>query len=89
MDLANELRQKGLDVYEAIDQAGEQRFVPIILTAATAIGGLIPISLSTNPLTSPLAIVIIGGLISATLFFRIVTSVVYVLIPPEIEGVID
>lgn len=51
----------------------------------TAIGGLMPIAVSTNPLISPLAIVMIGGLISSTLLSRIVTPVVYKLIPPRIE----
>jgi antibiotic biosynthesis monooxygenase (ABM) superfamily enzyme len=38
------------------------------------------------PLISPLAIVLIGGLISSTLLSRIVTPVVYKLLPPKIEG---
>jgi multidrug efflux pump subunit AcrB len=69
---------------QAIKEAGEVRFLPIILTTLTAIGGLIPIAISTNPLISPLAIVMIGGLISSTLLSRIVTPVVYKLIPPAI-----
>jgi multidrug efflux pump subunit AcrB len=69
---------------QAIREAGEVRFLPIILTTLTAIGGLIPIAISTNPLISPLAIVMIGGLISSTLLSRIVTPVVYKLIPPAI-----
>ena len=69
---------------QAIREAGEVRFLPIILTTLTAIGGLIPIAISTNPLISPLAIVMIGGLISSTLLSRIVTPVVYKLIPPSI-----
>ncbi|WP_373495413.1 efflux RND transporter permease subunit, partial [Aquiflexum sp.] len=66
-------------------EAGEVRFLPIILTTLTAIGGLTPIAISSNPLIAPLAIVIIGGLISSTLLSRIVTPVVYKLIPPRVE----
>jgi len=44
-------------------EAGETRFVPIILTTLTAIGGLIPLVAESNPLYSPLALVIIGGLL--------------------------
>ncbi|MFN9802180.1 MAG: efflux RND transporter permease subunit, partial [Bacteroidota bacterium] len=55
-------------------------------TSLTAIGGLIPIAISTNPLIAPLAIVLIGGLISSTLLSRVVTPVVYRLIPPRLEG---
>lgn len=85
VDFTNQLRREGMGLNEAIEQAGEIRFLPIILTSLTAIGGLLPIAWSSNPLISPLAIVMIGGLISSTLLSRIVTPVVYKLIPPQIE----
>jgi multidrug efflux pump subunit AcrB len=84
VDFTNQLRAEGIALNEAIEQAGEVRFLPIILTTLTAIGGLLPIALSSNPLISPLAIVMIGGLISSTLLSRIVTPVVYKLMPPKI-----
>jgi multidrug efflux pump subunit AcrB len=84
VDFTNQLRKEGKDLDDAIKVAGEIRFLPIVLTSLTAIGGLIPIALSSNPLISPLALVIIGGLISSTLLSRIVTPVVYKLIPPSI-----
>ncbi|MBX2896078.1 MAG: efflux RND transporter permease subunit [Cyclobacteriaceae bacterium] len=86
VDFTNQLRQQGKSLEEAIREAGEVRFLPIILTSMTAIGGLLPIALSSNPLISPLAIVLIGGLISSTLLSRVVTPVVYKLIPPRIEN---
>ncbi|MFM7089812.1 MAG: efflux RND transporter permease subunit, partial [Bacteroidota bacterium] len=73
VDFTNQLREEGKPLDVAIREAGEIRFLPIILTSLTAIGGLIPIALSTNPLISPLAIVLIGGLISSTLLSRIFT----------------
>jgi multidrug efflux pump subunit AcrB len=85
VDFTNQLREQGKSLEEAIREAGEVRFLPIILTSMTAIGGLLPIALSSNPLISPLAIVLIGGLISSTLLSRVVTPVVYKLIPPRIE----
>lgn len=85
VDFTNQLRSEGKPLDEAIREAGEVRFLPIILTSLTAIGGLLPIALSTNPLISPLAIVIIGGLISSTLLSRIVTPVIYKIIPPKIS----
>jgi multidrug efflux pump subunit AcrB len=85
VDFTNQLRQQGKSVDEAIREAGEVRFLPIVLTSLTAIGGLLPIALSTNPLISPLAIVLIGGLISSTILSRIVTPVVYKLIPPKVD----
>lgn len=85
VDFTNQLRREGMELNEAIEKAGELRFLPIILTTLTAIGGLLPIAWSSNPMISPLAIVMIGGLISSTLLSRIVTPVVYKLIPPKIE----
>jgi multidrug efflux pump subunit AcrB len=85
VDFTNQLRADGMPLEEAIREAGEVRFLPIILTTFTAIGGLIPIAVSINPLISPLAIVMIGGLISSTLLSRIVTPVVYKLIPPKVN----
>ncbi len=84
VDFTNQLRKEGVDLDTAIQKSGEIRFLPIVLTTITAIGGLIPVALSTNPLISPLAIVLIGGLISSTLLSRIVTPVMYKLLPPRI-----
>jgi len=84
VDFTNQLREQGKSLEDAIREAGEVRFLPIILTSMTAIGGLMPIALSSNPLISPLAIVLIGGLISSTLLSRVVTPVVYKLIPPRV-----
>jgi len=84
VDFTNQLRTEGRTLEEAIREAGEMRFLPIVLTSLTAIGGLLPIAYSTNPLISPLAIVLIGGLISSTVLSRLVTPVVYKLIPPKV-----
>jgi multidrug efflux pump subunit AcrB len=85
VDFTNQLRAEGKSLDAAIREAGEIRFLPIVLTTLTAIGGLMPIAWSTNPLISPLAIVLIGGLISSTILSRIVTPVVYKLLPPRIQ----
>ena len=77
VDFTNQLRAEGRDLDDAIQEAGEIRFVPILLTSLTAIGGLMPLALEENPLYSPLAYVLIGGLISSTLLSRIVTPVLY------------
>ncbi len=84
VDFTNQLRKEGVDLDTAIQKSGEIRFLPIVLTTITAIGGLIPVALSTNPLISPLAIVLIGGLISSTILSRIVTPVLYKLLPPRV-----
>ena len=87
VDFTNQLRREGMELNKAIRQAGEVRFVPIVLTSLTAIGGLTPLALEGNPLYSPLAIVLIGGLISSTILSRIVTPVLYKLLPPAVEVV--
>ncbi len=84
VDFTNQLREQGVALDDAITQAGEIRFLPILLTSATAIGGLLPLALQGSGLYSPLAIVIIGGLISSTLLGRLVTPVMYKLLPPTI-----
>lgn len=85
VDFTNQLRKEGLTLQNAIEKAGEIRFLPVVLTSLTAIGGLIPLALNPNPQISPLALVLIGGLISSTILSRIVTPVMYKLIPPKIE----
>jgi multidrug efflux pump subunit AcrB len=85
VDFTNQLRLDGRGLDEAIQEAGEIRFVPILLTSLTAIGGLIPIAIEDNPLYSPLAWVLIGGLISSTLLSRIITPVLYKLLAPRVE----
>jgi CzcA family heavy metal efflux pump len=84
VDFTNQLREQGMPLDEAIEQAGEIRFLPILLTSATAIGGLLPLALQNIGLYSPMAWVIIGGLITSTLLARLVTPVMYKLIPPSI-----
>lgn len=85
VDFTNQLRREGMVLNAAIEQAGEVRFLPILLTSLTAIGGLLPLALQGSGLYSPLAWVIIGGLVSSTLIGRLVTPVMYRLLPPVIE----
>jgi len=80
VDFTTQLRQQGVDLREAIERAGEVRFLPVLLTSVTAVLALLPLALSGSGLYSPLAWVIIGGLISSTLLSRIVTPVMYLLL---------
>jgi len=82
VDFTDQLRRAGMPLEEAIRQAGEVRFLPIVLTTLTAIGGLLPLALAASPLYSPLALVIIGGLVSSTVLARLVTPVMYKLLAP-------
>lgn len=83
VDFTDQLRAEGVPLDEAIRRAGEVRFLPIVLTTLTAIGGLLPLALQGSGLYSPLAWVIIGGLVSSTLIARLVTPVLYKLLAPR------
>jgi multidrug efflux pump subunit AcrB len=85
VDFTNQLRERGMELEQAVQEAGEKRFVPILLTTLTAVGGLLPLAIERSALYSPLAVVILGGLVSSTLLARIVTPVLYRLLPPSIE----
>lgn len=85
VDFTNQLREEGMSLDAAIQRAGEVRFVPILLTTLTAIGGLVPLVLERSSLYSPLALVILGGLVSSTILTRVVTPVLYKLLAPAIE----
>jgi len=85
VDFTNQLRERGRPLDEAIAEAGEKRFIPILLTTLTAVGGLIPLAAERSALYSPLAFVILGGLVSSTLLTRVVTPVLYKLLPPALE----
>lgn len=82
VDFTNQLRAQGLDLREAIEKAGEIRFLPVVLTTLTALGALFPLAIQGSAMYSPLAIVIMGGLISSLLLSRLVTPVMYSLLRP-------
>ncbi len=74
------LRDDGMEIAEAITQGAEQRFRPVITTATVAMLGLMPFLFATGPgseVQRPLAIVVIGGLITSTALTLIVLPVLY------------
>ena len=80
VDFTSQLRDQGMELRAAIERAGEVRFLPVLLTSVTAIGGLMPLALFGGSLYGPLAVVLIGGLISSTILSRIVTPAMYLLV---------
>ncbi len=80
VDFTEQLRREGIALMDAIERAGEVRFLPVLLTSVTAIGGLLPLAFERSGLYSPLAIAIIGGLVTSTLLSRIATPVMYLLL---------
>ncbi len=82
VDFTNQLRNEGVPLDEAIERAGETRFLPVVLTTMTALGALLPLALQGSAFYSPLAIVIIGGSLSSLLLSRLVTPILYRVFPP-------
>jgi HAE1 family hydrophobic/amphiphilic exporter-1 len=84
IDLVNQYRAKGLAVGEALIEGGRRRLRPILMTATATIFALIPMALgltgSGGFISQPLAIVVIGGLISSTLLTLVVLPVLYYLV---------
>ena len=80
VDFTTQLRERGMGLREAVEKAGEIRFLPVLLTSVTAIGGLMPLAIFGGALYSSTAIIIIGGLVSSTLLSRVVTPAMYLLI---------
>lgn len=77
VDYMNKLRKKGNTLDESIRIAAETRLIPIVLTAFTTIGGLLPLTLRGGSLWAPMGWTIIGGLLVSTLFTLIVVPVFY------------
>jgi multidrug efflux pump subunit AcrB len=62
-----EISETGLDPAAAVIEAAQRRLRPILLTAGTTIGGLLPLWLGGSPMFKPMAIAIIFGLLFATI----------------------
>ena len=77
VDYTNQLRGAGKELVEALKEAAETRFIPIVLTTATTIGGLIPLTLGGGTLWAPMGWTIIGGLIASTFLTLILVPVLY------------
>lgn len=74
------LRDEGKTQLEAIVQGCQQRFRPVMMTATVAMLGLVPFLFATGPgseIQRPLAIVVIGGLITSTLLTLVVVPTLY------------
>jgi cobalt-zinc-cadmium resistance protein CzcA len=74
------LRQSGLDQKTAIREGAKMRFRPVMMTASVAALGLIPFLFAKGPgseVQRPLAVVVIGGLITSTLLTLVVLPTLY------------
>ena len=74
------LREAGLGQHEAIAQGAKVRFRPVMMTATVAALGLVPFLFATGPgseVQRPLAIVVIGGLVTSTALTLIIVPILY------------
>jgi HAE1 family hydrophobic/amphiphilic exporter-1 len=88
VDFINQMRAQGMQLREAILEAGRVRLRPIVMTTVTTVLGLTPMALGVGrgaDLRAPLAIAVIGGLISATALTLVVVPVAYDLLE-ELRG---
>jgi cobalt-zinc-cadmium resistance protein CzcA len=79
----NQLRGQGLGVGEAVRRGCELRFRPLLMTALTTLLGLLPLVYATgsgSEIQRPLAVVVLGGLVSSLLLTLIVLPVLYSLV---------
>ncbi len=84
----NELRDKGMNIAEAVRKGAEMRLRPVMMTASVAILGLVPMLLSSGvgaETQRPLAAVVIGGLITSTLLTLLLLPVIYEWMETSIE----
>ena len=80
IDFINQMRREGMSVREAIHAAGHARLRPIVMNTLTAAFAVLPMMLGIGPgaaLQAPLAIVVFGGLMTATALTLVVIPVCY------------
>ena len=84
IDRCNELRQSGLSLHDAVMRGSLDRLNPILMTALTSALALIPLALGGdlpgNEIQSPMAKVLLGGLLTSTMLNGFIVPVVYILI---------
>jgi len=83
VDYANQLRRSGMAKLEAVRRAGSVRLRPILMTTATTVLGLTPMAIGLGEgaeLRTPMALTVIGGMLTSTLLTLLVVPAVYVLL---------
>jgi hydrophobic/amphiphilic exporter-1 (mainly G- bacteria), HAE1 family len=80
VDYINLMRERGLELTEAIVESGKSRLRPVLMTSLTTILGMLPLAMSTgsgSEIWSPMGIAVIGGLIFSTIVTLILVPVIY------------
>ena len=80
VDYTNQLRAKGMSVYDACIEAAAARIRPILMTSTTTIFAMMPMAFSHKEgpnMTQPIALTVLGGLVSATLITLFFIPIMY------------
>jgi cobalt-zinc-cadmium resistance protein CzcA len=76
----NQLRARSMPMEQVVIQGSMRRLRPVLMTATTAVAGLIPLLFATGPgseIQKPLAVVVIGGVVTSTMLTRVVLPILY------------
>ena len=79
VDYINYLRKKGYALHDAVKETGMTRFIPVLATTITTVGGILPITLR-QPFFAPMGYALIFGLCVATILTLVVIPVLYVML---------
>jgi HAE1 family hydrophobic/amphiphilic exporter-1 len=80
VDYAQQLRVKGVGMFESLEEAGAVRLRPILMTTGAMIFGMIPVAIGHGDggeIRAPMGVTVIGGLITSTVLTLVVVPVVY------------
>ncbi|MGX4652452.1 efflux RND transporter permease subunit [Micromonospora sp. SCSIO 07396] len=84
LDLINQYRAQGMGITEAVVEGGRRRLRPILMTAVATIFALLPMALGLTGeggfISQPLAVVVIGGLLSSTLLTLVLVPTLYTMV---------
>ncbi|NLU67709.1 efflux RND transporter permease subunit [Streptomyces sp. HNM0574] len=84
IDLINQYRERGYGIVEAVIEGGRHRLRPILMTALATICALTPMALAVTGdggfISQPLAVVVIGGLVSSTLLTLLLVPTLYAMV---------
>lgn len=86
VDYINQQKARGMETYDAILLATQDRLRPILMTALTTILGLLPLALGIGEgteMNQPMGIVVIGGLVTSTLLTLYIVPIIYSLMDKE------
>jgi HAE1 family hydrophobic/amphiphilic exporter-1 len=92
VDLINQLRERGMERFAAIKEAAHLRLRPIMMTTLTTLLGLLPMAFGLGEgaeMRTPMAITVIGGLLTSTMLTLLVVPVMYSLLDRRKDSVAD